>query len=215
VLRATGSNKSIAAIGSLTTEGLRQAKFSFFLKRCQLFSFVKQCNQQKRKEIYMTTMNSFRSKILLSVAVAFALGHSSACGQYVDALTITGLSGGGHYTLSSYTWGPTPTASGLSNTLTWIANTDNSDQDLISAAQNGTVFSSAEITSSLQGTVGVDILMSSVTVQSVVIQDTSGSSSPQKVVTLKFTSVTYTFQPLLPNGQKNGPPFTVTQSFKK
>lgn len=160
-------------------------------------------------------MNILRPKILLSVAVAFALGHSSARAQYVDALTVTGLTGGGQYSLTSYTWGPTPTASGLSNTLTWVAATDSSDQYLISAAQNGTVFSSAEITSSLQGTVGVDILMSSVTVQSVVIQDTTGSSSPQKVVTLKFTGVTYTYQPLLPNGQKAGPPFTVTQSFKK
>ncbi len=154
-----------------------------------------------------TTVKIVVFALLLAAVPAFAQG------SYAVSLSITGLAGGGDYVPFSFYWGPSPTKNGLSHTLTWKGATDSSDQYLIGAAQAGQVFSSAEIQSTLMGTAEVDIVMNNVTVRS--YQVVADSQGPMKVVTLQFDSVTYTFQALLPNGQKSGPPFTITQTFKK
>jgi hypothetical protein len=64
------------------------------------------------------------------------------------------------------------------------------------------------------GTTAVDIHMTGVHFESVQLEGMAdGSTPPNASVVLRFRTVEYTFQPVLPNGQKNGPPVTYSQTF--
>ena len=69
-----------------------------------------------------------------------------------------------------------------------------------------------------QGTVTVNYHMSGVTMTQVLHSGENPSpnaeAQPLESIVLSFKKLKYTFQPVLPNGQKNGPPVSVNWSFK-
>ena len=95
--------------------------------------------------------------------------------------------------------------------------------DFLSDAESGQTFASAELQDvflpfTTSSVTVVDIQLTNITVEAARIDadiNAAGSAgSPVEIVTLKFDSLTYTFQPYLPNGQKNGPPVTFTAKLK-
>jgi hypothetical protein len=57
--------------------------------------------------------------------------------------------------------------------------------------------------------------MDNVRIQSVrEVTDNTDPNGPAEIVTLTFKSVDYTFQPVLPNGQRSGPSVSYSATFK-
>jgi type VI protein secretion system component Hcp len=131
------------------------------------------------------------------------------------------------YNLQTFSWGPnaTSTGQGISNELTFAINPNfASSVDLLTQAESGQTFATAELQDvflpfTVSSVTVVDIQLTNITIESAQIRadinaiGTAGS--PVEIVTLKFESVTYTFQPYLPNGLKNGPAVTFSTKFKK
>lgn len=138
-------------------------------------------------------------------------------GRYTISLSIPGLANGGIYTPICYSWGPSAasTGEGVSRELTVTTSVDNTVAQLMTAAQSKQVFPSAELQQAfaffdMSNT--VDIQMTNVRIVSVRI--TGDSQQPQREITLRFDSVVFTFQPLLANGQKAGPPVSFSTTFR-
>jgi type VI protein secretion system component Hcp len=171
-----------------------------------------------------TRLRAFAGLVAIAAALLVAL-PAQAQSPYNMTLNIDGLANGnsGNYTnLVSYAWGPdnSPISRGVAPELTFIVPADTSSVTLIEAAASGHVFPTAELQHLLNGTATVDILMTNVRVSSVRVagdQFPSPTDSyvigPVQIVTLRFTDVTYTFQPVTPTGQKAGPPVTYSVRF--
>lgn len=164
-------------------------------------------------------MRSFLACIVAITAALLVAPPAQAQSPYNMTLTI----GSQSYTgVVSYAWGPADAAirGGVAPELTFTVPADASSVALMQAAASGIVFPAAELQHLLQGTATIDILMTNVRVRSVRITGELVPSptnpldgEPAQVVTLRFTDVTYTFQPVLPNGQKSGPPVTHSVRF--
>jgi type VI protein secretion system component Hcp len=166
-----------------------------------------------------TRLRALAGLVAIAAALLVAL-PAQAQSPYNMTINIDGLANGnsGNYTnLVSYAWGPAgaPISMGVAPQLTFTLPANTSSVTLMEAAASGHVFPTAELQHLLQGTATVDILMTNVRVRSVRIAGDlfpsptdSYQIGPVQIVTLSFTGVTYTFQPVLPNGQKNGPPVT-------
>lgn len=178
-----------------------------------------------------TTSRFIRIRAIASAVLIFSLAllampayAQSTQGPFIFTVQIPGLPNGGVYLATSFSWGPSAdsTGQGVSNELTFTSAADISDPAIVNAAQSKQVFATAELQDNFgfpnsNPTTVADIQMTNVRILSVRIKaDAYGPVyAPQKIVTLKFDSVVYTFQPYLPNGQKNGPPVTFTVNFKK
>ncbi|MGH9615404.1 MAG: hypothetical protein ACRD28_01600 [Acidobacteriaceae bacterium] len=149
------------------------------------------------------------------LAVFFALSPVAHAASYVISIHVDGLSAGGNYSPASFSWGPSSasTGQGVSDEITFTATPDSSVAELMTDAQSRQVLGTAELQESLLGGVAVDIQMDGVRIESVRIA--GGPNGPETIVTLKFDSVLFTFQQLLPNGQKSGLPLTFSASFKR
>lgn len=145
--------------------------------------------------------------------------HAQSCdttGSYSLTMQINGLpTASPLYTPTCFSWGPSAssTGQGVSDELTFTHSTDNTTVVLMGVAQSKQILPSAELQQILMGNFTIDIQMSNLRIVSV--RETGGASGPEEIVTLKFDSVVYTFQSLLPNGQKNGPSQTFSVTFKK
>ena len=162
--------------------------------------------------------------LVLTAALLLAL-PAQAQSPYTMTINIDGLANGnsGNYTnLLTYAWGPSSTApfTGVASELTFTLPADATSVTLMQAAAANDLFPTAELQHQFQGTATVTILMSNVHIESVALAGdllpspyTLLDGSPALVVTLRFTGVTYTFQPLTPTGQKAGPPVTYSSTF--
>lgn len=155
------------------------------------------------------------------LAVFFALSssaHAQACtavGGYALSVNIEGLTEGSNYYPTCFSWGPSPSSAGqgVSDEITFTTSPDSSVAELMTDAQSKQILGTAELQETLLGNATVDIQMNGVHIESVRIA--GGFTGPERIVTLKFDSVVFTFQQLLANGQKSGPPQTFSASFKR
>lgn len=91
---------------------------------------------------------------------------------------------------------------------------DLTSPQFVAALFNKVLISAANIASSLQGTVFYQVDLTGVAVDEIIRSDTVATdpTTPDNFLTetiiLHATTVKYSYQPVLPNGQKNGPPFT-------
>jgi hypothetical protein len=133
----------------------------------------------------------------------FAAPHTAMAGAYGLDVHVDGVTGGGNYSPGGYHWGDDPFVLAFTHT------TDASTAALQALAQGKQEVGTALLHVTLQGTATVTLQMSGVRVESVK-EDGDPNNGPLETVTLRFRKVVYTFQPMLPNGQKNGPPVTFT-----
>jgi len=93
---------------------------------------------------------------------------------------------------------------------------DSNSTQFFAALFNKTQISAASIASSLQGTIFYQVDLTGVAVDEIIRSDTAvvpGPNPPtpdnflRETIVLHATTVKYSYQPVLPNGQKNGPPF--------
>ena len=171
-------------------------------------------------------MKSTTAVRIAIVIVAFTLvslwaSPVEAQSNFTMSLQIGGTTyAGGAIAPSSFVWGPATATSpqGVSPELNVTLAAEFVDSvALMEAAQSKQLFATAELQELLLGTVVIDIQMTDVHVESVRIAADNNPSvnpgQPNVILTLKFKSVVYTFQPFLPNGQKNGPPVTFSAQF--
>jgi type VI protein secretion system component Hcp len=142
------------------------------------------------------------------VVAALAVSSATArAGLYVLDIHIDGTPDGGDYTPSFFRWSEP-------FELSFQHSTDNTTANLMALAQTRTHVTSATLHQTFpfpaSGTATITLAMTDVVIKAV--HEEGGSDGPLETVVLDFKSVTYTFQPLLPNGQKNGPPLSFTWS---
>jgi type VI protein secretion system component Hcp len=140
-------------------------------------------------------MGAVLGALLVAPATAYA-------GLFAIDAHVDGVTGGGNYTPTSFRWSA-PFQVSFTHT------TDNSTVDLMQLAQSHQVVGTATLNLTLLGTANITLQLSGVRIENV--QEDGSSDGPAETVVLSFNEVTYTFQPLLPNGQKNGPPVTFTR----
>jgi hypothetical protein len=163
------------------------------------------------------------SVAIVTVVVALLCSTPAHAQQFTFSFQM----GGNTYTPVAFSWGPAGSSAGqgVSDELTFtLAPSFEGNVDFMNEAQSKQIFATADLQDLF--TFGpptpvavVDIQMTNVRVVSVRIAANNDASvspgAPQEIVTVKFDSVVYTFQPYLPNGQRNGPPSTFTANFKK
>jgi hypothetical protein len=132
-----------------------------------------------------------------------AAPRAAVAGGYGLDVHVDGVAGGGNYSPGGYHWGDDPF------TLAFTHATDSSTAALQGLAQGHREVGTALLHVTIQGTATVTLQMSGVNVDSVK-EEGDPNNGPLETVTLKFRKIVYTFQPLLPNGQKNGPAVTFT-----
>jgi hypothetical protein len=138
---------------------------------------------------------------LATVAGAVLVAPRASAGNFGLDVHLDGIAGGGNYTASSFDWAE-PFVVQFNHT------TDTSTAALMTAAQDHRELGNAVLHQTLSGTATITLAMSGVHVEGV--KEKGGNDGPVEVVELRFRQVVYTFQPLLPNGQKAGPPVTFT-----
>ena len=138
---------------------------------------------------------------LATVAGAVLVAPVASAGSYALDVHIDGCPNGGNYQPTSFHW----TELGE---VSFTHTTDNSTAALFSFAQDHRELGNAVLHQTLQGTATITLAMSGVHIETV--HEEGGSNGPEETVELRFRQVTYTFQPLLPNGQKAGPPVSFT-----
>jgi hypothetical protein len=160
---------------------------------------------------------------IVIAAVAVLSASSARAQEFSTTLQL----GGNTYTLESFSWGPTAgsTGEGVSNELTFTLSPNIAGGlDFMNDAAAKQAFATADLQEQFTfgtptPTTVVDIQMSDLKVKAVRVSADNNASTnpgaPRETVTLKFDSVVYTFQPYLPNGQKNGPPVSFSAQFKK
>lgn len=138
---------------------------------------------------------------LATVAGAALLAPTASAGSYALDVHVDGIAGGGNYIPSYFDW-TEPFEIQFTHT------TDPSTAALMAAAQDHHDVGNAVLHQTLLGTAAITLAMSGVHIEAV--HEKGGNDGPVEIVELRFRSVTYTFQPLLANGQKAGPPVTFT-----
>ena len=145
----------------------------------------------------------------------------AAAQQYRTTIHIAGLAGtdgqGNYNNVASFRWGQ-PTASlnaGVSSELTFTIPNDATSVGLLQALQGGKPFSTATLqVLAGQGNnlvAAFSLQMNNVHITSVdMIPNANVLGGTMQVVTLRFSSITYTYQPVNPVGQRAGPPLTFT-----
>lgn len=150
----------------------------------------------------MSGTRGLRAVVALATAAGAVLVAPGAhAGNFAVDVHVDGIAGGGNYTASSFEW-LDPSAVRFDHT------TDSSTGALQAAAQSHNELGNAVLHQTLMGTATITLAMQGVRVESV--RERGDSNGPVESVELRFRSVTYTYQPLLPNGQKAGPPVTFT-----
>ena len=166
------------------------------------------------------------TRICLVIAAAAIV---SLCASPVQAqqFTFSFQMGGNTYTPESFSWGPAGSSlgQGVSDELTLTLSPNfQGSIDFMNEAQSKQIFVTADLQDifvfgSPTPVPVVDIQMTNVRVISARIAANNDANvnpgAPREIVTLKFDSVVYTFQPYLPNGQRNGPSMTFSAIFKK
>jgi type VI protein secretion system component Hcp len=129
---------------------------------------------------------------------------ADAAGPYAIDAHVDGIAGGGNYTPTRFSWNEP-------FEITFTHTTDSSSVALLAAAQSHQDVGTAELHETLQGTQVVTLQMSGVRVETVREEgNVNDANGPSETVELRFRKIVFTFQPVLPNGQKNGPPVTIT-----
>jgi len=142
--------------------------------------------------------------LLTIVAALIVAPVAHAAGPYQLDAHVDGVASGGDYIPSLFRWADT-------FEVTFTHTPDSSTVDLMTLAQSHQVVGTATVHETLQGTATITLQMSGVHVEAVRESgDVNDPNGPEETVVLRFTEVTYTFQPILPNGQRNGPPVTFT-----
>jgi len=137
---------------------------------------------------------------MATVAGAVLVAPRANAGSYVLDAHIDGCPNGGNYTPTSFHWDK--------GEVSFTHTTDNSTAGLMALAQDHRELGNAVLHQTLSGTATITLAMSGVHIEGV--HEEGGSNGPEETIVLQFRQVTYTFQPLLPNGQKNGPPVSYT-----
>lgn len=160
---------------------------------------------------------------IVIAAVALLSASSARAQEFATSLQL----GGNTYTLESFSWGPAAgsTGQGVSNELTFTLSANVAGGlDFMNQAAAKQTFATADLQEQFTfgaptPTTVVDIQMSDLRIKAVRVSADNNASvnpgAPRETVTLVFDSVVYTFQPYLPNGQKNGPPVSFSAQFKK
>lgn len=152
----------------------------------------------------MSGMRALRAGVALATVGAALLSAPGALasGPYAIDAHVDGVAGGGNYAPSSYHWNEP-------FEITFTHTTDASSVALMALAQGHQDVGSAVVRQTLQGTAVVTLQMSGVRIE-VVREDgnVNSPSGPEETVVLRFRKVVYTYQPVTPTGQKNGPPVT-------
>ena len=129
---------------------------------------------------------------------------ADAAGPYALDAHVDGIAGGGNYTPIRFNWNEP-------GEITFTHYTDSSSVALLTAAQSRQDVGTAVIHETLQGTQVVTLQLSGVHVEAVHEEgNVNDPNGPAETVVLRFRKLTFTFQPVLPNGQKAGPPVTYT-----
>ncbi len=129
---------------------------------------------------------------------------ADAAGPYAIDVHVDGIAGGGNYTPTRFNWNEP-------FEVTFTHTADASSVALLAAAQSHQDVGTAVLHETLQGTQVVTLQMSGVRVETVREGgDVNDANGPSETVELRFRKIVFTFQPVLPNGQKNGPPVSIT-----
>lgn len=149
----------------------------------------------------MRTMRGLRAfAALATIAGGLFVALPAHAGSYGVDVHIDGIAGGGNYYPTDFHW-TDPFE------VTFNHTTDASTGPLMQAAMDHHELGNAVLHQTLLGTATITLNMSGVHVEAV--HEEGGNGGPVETVVLRFRKVTYTFQALLPNGQKSGPPVTV------
>jgi hypothetical protein len=173
-----------------------------------------------RRTRLMTALGALLGTFLCSPTV-FA---QTCLGQNVDNCIniniagIAGADGNGNYDVSSYNWGEPGVRAplGASPQLTFTrASLDSTTVDLMRFAANHRKVATADLQFMFMQTATATYHLVNVHFLSVMHSGANSPASfgPSESVTLNFKELDYTYQPILPNGQKNGPPVTFTWKF--
>jgi type VI protein secretion system component Hcp len=138
---------------------------------------------------------------LATVAGAVLVAPRANAGSFVLDAHIDGCPNGGNFTPSSFHWIDM-------GEVQFTHVTDNSTAVLMHLADSHQEVGNAVLHQTLNGTATITLTMGGVHIEAV--HEEGGSNGPEETIVLRFRQVTYTFQPLLPNGLKNGPPVTFT-----
>jgi hypothetical protein len=150
----------------------------------------------------MSTMRGLKGvAALASVVGALLVAPVADAGTYAIDVHIDGIAGGGNYYPTYFHW-TDPFQ------VTFNHTTDPSTGPLMQAAQDHHDLGNAVLHQTLSGTATITLAMTGVHIDGV--HEEGGTNGPEETVALGFKQVTYTFQALLPNGQKSGPPVTIT-----
>jgi hypothetical protein len=165
---------------------------------------------------------------VLCVSAAFA-GPPLTINVRVDG--VAGQDGNGNYSASSYTWGGAgaPEPKGASPQISFSQSlgslspfNGDIELELMNAVATHQKAATADVQVLCQTLVFIDYHMLNARFDSigdhgfdftVYPQQPQIGFSPLESVTLRFTGLVYTWQPILPNCQKNGPPVTYTWKF--
>ena len=129
---------------------------------------------------------------------------ADAAGPYAIDAHVDGIAGGGNYTPARFSWNEP-------FEITFTHTTDASSVALLAAAQSHQDIGTAVLHETLQGTQVVTLQMSGVHIETVREEgNVNDPNGPAETVELRFRKIVFTFQPVLPNGQKNGPPVSIT-----
>jgi type VI protein secretion system component Hcp len=138
---------------------------------------------------------------LATAAGAVLVAPPASALSYAVDVHVDGIPGGGNYQPTSFDW-TEPFEVQFNHT------TDSTTAALMAAAQDHRELGNAVLHQTLLGTATITLAMSGVHIEAV--HEKGNIEGPVEIVELRFRTVTYTFQPLLPNGQKAGPPVTFT-----
>jgi len=176
-----------------------------------------------------------RRIIFVALAGAWLAVMAGACSAYAQPeLTLTvhidGLAGAdtrGNWTVVNYAWGnPTSPSTGGSSTLTFTHDlSDGTSVALMKAVSTHQTAATAELQVQCTGSSTVttlDYSMVNARLEGIAesgVNNTSFNFTPPpfivplETVTLAFKELDYTYQPILPNCQKNGPPTSFEWKF--
>jgi type VI protein secretion system component Hcp len=177
-------------------------------------------------------MSSFAIRLralagVIALAAACLAAVPAQAQTYSTTINISGLPGddgnGNYNNLISFAWGPdgAPTLDGVAPELTITLNDDSTSAALMQAANSRELFSAADLQLKFAGpgtlTTVVNIQMTNVQIQSVhiAVDPNIASGVPVQILTLRFSAVTYTFQPVNPVGQPAGPPVTYSATYSR
>ena len=147
----------------------------------------------------------------IRMAAVLALVGSGSAAQaagFTLAARIDGIAGGHVYPVTRYAW-TRPFE------VSFTHPTDASSVAFLAAAQSHAGLGDATVSEGMQGTAVVTLQMVGVRILSVQeagdAQD-AWNQGPLETVTLGFRSIVYTYQPVNPVGQPDGPPVSFTWS---